>query len=108
MEHNYVVGPQQVTCDSLMLDGVSQQLCINKIRTAKFRFNQTFKLTRKTGLQQGEYYSCGDSSGFLIIKFNDTLYLYSDVNNGIWDQFISSSDPEGFYLGTKDKLNEQL
>ena len=108
VEHNFIVGPQEVTCDSLKLDGVSQEIGIEKIRVAKFRFQQSFKLTRKSGLQLGEYYSCGDLLGYLIIKYNDTSYLYQDVEKTLWDQLVSSADPEGVYLKAKDALSEFL
>ena len=106
VERNFLVGPQEVTCDSLNLEGASQQSGIEMIRAAKFRFQQSFKLTRKSGLQKGEFYSCGDLLGFLIIRFNDTDYLYQDVNKAFWDQLISSSDPEGVYIDAKEELIE--
>ena len=107
VEHNYLVGPQLVTCDSLVLNDLPKDLSIEKIRSTKFRFDQSFKLTRKTGLQLGEYYACDNLSGFMIIQYAGTSYLYIEVKKQIWDQMISSSDPEGFFLENKNGLIEQ-
>lgn len=104
IKHNYTVGPQTVTCDSLKLNESSLDISIESIRRTKFRFDQTFKLTRKSGLQRGEYYSCDNKSGFLIIKYNDSENLYQKVEKVIWNKLTSSADPEGYYL----KIEQQL
>ena len=108
VEHNYLVGPQVVTCDSLEITDLPKEEQIDLIRSAKYRFDQSFRLTRKTGLQQGEYYACDNLTGFLIIKYNDTFYLYAEVEKDLWEQMISSSDPEGFYLSKRNSLNAAL
>ena len=106
VEHNYLVGPQVVTCDSLELASEPLEERLSMIRSAKYRFDQSFRLTRKTGLQQGEYYSCDNLTGYLIIKYDDTFYLYMKVKKNLWDQMLSSSDPEGHYLRYKEQLIE--
>ncbi|MCG8307854.1 MAG: hypothetical protein MI975_10730 [Cytophagales bacterium] len=104
VEHNYSVGPGVVTCDSLKLDGSSTEKPIDQVRSAKFRFKQEFKLTRKQGLQMGQFYSCDHSTGYLIIKYNGKQTLYSDVGKKFWDELITSGDPENFFTGAKDLL----
>lgn len=103
VEHNYLVGPQSTTCDSLEMHELSMDQYIEQIRKSNFRFDQTFRLTRKQGLQQGEFYSCDGKVGFLIIKFDDIETLYNDVKKTDWEALISSSDPEGYYLKTKQQ-----
>jgi len=104
VEHNYKVGPQQTTCDSITLDSYHLEEAIEKLRSTKFRFQQNFKLTRKQGFKGGEYYSCDNKTGFLIIKQDDLQILYENVKRKVWDELISSSDPEGYYLKKRDKL----
>ena len=104
VEHNYLVGPQITNCDSLDLYGFSMSESITLIRSTKFRFDQLFRLTRKQGLQLGEYYSCNGKDGFLIIKYDGDESLYVTVAKEIWSGIISSSDPEGYY----HKIEEQL
>ena len=104
VEHNYLVGPQSTTCDSLKMHDLSIDQCIEQIRKSNFRFDQTFRLTRKKGLQQGEFYSCDGKVGFLIIKFNDEEQLYQNVEKTSWELLISSSDPEGYYLKRKQQF----
>ena len=96
VEHNYLVGPQSTSCDSLDTAGLNISQSIKLIRGSKFRFDQHFKLTRKQGLQGGEFYSCDNEAGFLIVKYNQDEYLFLGVKKSIWNQFISSNDPEGY------------
>lgn len=106
VEHNYKVGPQVTTCDSLNLKSVPSDLRLKTVRKTKFRFRQSFKLTRQKGFQSGEYFSCDNISGYLILKYNGVEMLYHEVKKEIWKALISSSDPEGYYLGIKEDLQE--
>jgi len=98
VEHNYLVRPQSTSCDSLKLHDLSMEQCIELIRVSTFRFDQTFKLTRKQGLQKGEFYSCDTKVGYLIISFDGEEKLYKSIKKRFWSELISSSDPEGFYI----------
>lgn len=104
VEHNYKVGPQHTNCDSLNIEDKSVDKSIAIIRHTKFRFNQSFQLRSKQGLQSGEYYSCDNKIGFLIIKYEGKEFLYQRVGKKTWEDFISSSDPEGYYLKLKLQL----
>ena len=104
VEHNYKVGPQSTSCDSLILEALNPERAIEKIRDAKFRFQQSFKLTRRQGFKEGEFYSCDGEIGFLIIKYNESEFLYVEVKNEIWDKLKTSQDPEGYFLEIKDDL----
>ena len=104
VEHNFLVGPQSTNCDSLDLIGSSLSESIDLIRASTYRFDQSFRLTRKQGLQLGEYYSCDSKEGFLIIKYDGKESLYYKVEKHIWDELISSSDPEGYFLNIKQQL----
>ncbi len=106
IEHNYLVDPQVTDCDSLTIHGLSMPESISKIRTAKFRFDQSFRLTRKQGLQLGEYYSCNGKDGFLIIKYDGIESLYVTVSMDIWKVLISSSDPEYYFLEIKPQFQK--
>lgn len=105
VEHNYKVGPQSTNCESLDIKEQSLSKSIELIRASKFRFNQSFRLSRKQGLQLGAYYSCDNKDGFLIIRYNGKENLYHKVDKQLWDEFISSSDPEGYYL---KEIRQQL
>ena len=106
VEHNYPVGPQATNCDSLDIVGLSQTESISSIRASKYRFDQSFRLTRKQGFQLGEYYSCDNKEGFLIIKYDGKESLYHNVDKLIWNELISSSDPEGYYLKIRQQLQK--
>ena len=51
VEHNYKMGPQKTACDSLDLHQLEDTEQIEVIRNTSFRFDQNFRLTRKSGLQ---------------------------------------------------------
>jgi hypothetical protein len=102
VEHNYLVGPQFTDCDSLTIDSLSTEKAVERIRYVKFRYQQNFKLTRKTGLKSAEFFSCDLHSGFLIVKYDTDESLYSEVGKSEWEVLVSSSDPEGFYLQKKE------
>ena len=106
VEHNYKVGPQQTDCDSLRLDAIDQETSIELIKAAKFRYQQSFKLTRREGFKGGEYFSCDNQQGYLMIKYHDRIFWYKSVPLDFWKEMISSSDPEGYYLKGRQKLEE--
>ncbi len=101
IEHDYKVGPQNVTCDSLIISSEEMSVAIALVREATYRFKQQFRLTRKNGLQGGEFLSCNGISGFVIVRFDNAEVLYLDVEKSIWESFRASSDPEGFYIFNK-------
>jgi hypothetical protein len=102
VEHNYKVGPQITTCDSLVLKGSTAADLIEVIKSSKFRFDQTFRLTRKQGLKSGAFYSCDNQKGFLVIEYNEQTSLYKNIDRTSWEAFIRSSDPEGYYLQNRN------
>jgi len=104
VEHNYQVGPQATNCDSLDLELLNEIEAIKQIRSSKFRFQQSFKLTRRQGFKGGEYYSCDNDLGYLVLKYDDSEKLYVEVKKEFWEILITSSDPEGYYLNNKNKL----
>lgn len=104
IEHNFPVGPQTTNCDSLDVNGLSLPESITLIRASKYRFDQSFRLTRKQGLQLCEFYSCDNKQGFLIINYDGIKFLYQKVDKLIWNELFSSSDPERYYLNIRQQL----
>lgn len=102
VEHNYLVEPQFTDCDSLKIDGLATEKAIERVRSAKFRYQQNIKLTRHSGLKSAEFYSCNMISGLLVVQFDNEQFLFSAVSKADWEAITSSSDPEGFYLEKKD------
>lgn len=106
VEHNYKVGLNYVDCDSIKLVGLSDYSAIITIRAGIYRFHQNFRLSRKQGVQSGEFYSCNAIQGYLIIKYNNREFLYVNVDKRIWDELIGNQDPEGFYLKMVDEIEK--
>lgn len=97
VEHNYLVGPQHSTCDSLQIDLNYPDSAIHSIEKAVFRFDQKFRLSRITGVQGGHFYSCDGISGYLIITIDRSKKLYKDVPRKIWEELIKTSDINLYY-----------
>ena len=97
VEHNYPVGPQKTNCDSLHLTEHSPLEVISAIENSSFRFDQGFKISRVTGIRAGHYYSCDGVSGYLILTIGKEKKVYPEIPKILWNEFISSSDLDGFY-----------
>jgi len=101
VEHNYKAGPQNVSCDSLKLPADDLPAALVLLKEATYRYSKKFRLTRKNGLQAGEYYSCNGIKGFLITRYDNIEVLYMNIDINVWESFTSSADPEGFYLDNR-------
>ena len=98
VEHNFPVGPQKTSCDSLPANFDNAGEAIQQIEITSFRFNQQFKLTRTWGITAGNFYSCDNAIGFLILTFeNGEKQLIKAVPKIVWNDFIQSSDLNEFY-----------
>lgn len=104
LKHNYRIGPQFTDCDSLDFTGFSSEVSISLINMSNFRFEQSFNLTNKQGLQSGEYFSCDNKEGFLLITIDGKEILYTRVPKIFWNDFISSQNPEEYYLKNRHRL----
>lgn len=98
VEHNYKVGPQSVTCDSLQLPENDITAALELVKSASFRDVRQFKLTRKQGLQSGHYFSCNGKTGYLIIKYDNNEELFLNISKETWNTITTNTDPEGLYL----------
>lgn len=96
IEHNYLVGPQNTTCDSLPATFTDLEEAIALIENATFRSSEKFTLNRKFGVRGGWYYSCDNEKGYLIILRDNYKLLFHDVPKSTWDAFISTTDFESF------------
>ena len=105
VEHNYSVGPNEVTCDSIEVDFERPENAIKTIRATKFRFQQSFRLTRRQGFKGGEFYACDGITGYLIIRIDNEEMLYDNINKTVWEELTSSSDPEGYYLKKRSEFS---
>jgi len=98
VEHNFVVGPQNTTCDSLPEIFQNKAIALDQIRAAKFRFTQQFEIVRPSGFQGANYYSCDGKNGFLLVKNDNQNIIFKDVPTKIWEEFIQSNNMEGYFL----------
>lgn len=97
-EHNFSVGPQRVNCDSLELTDENAQDAIKKIRETSFRFQQSIRVNRSEGFQEGHFYSCNNEDGFMIVKFDEQSLFYRGIPKALWDEMAASNNPEDFFV----------
>jgi len=93
----FKVGPQKTTCDSLPEKFSSMQEALATIEGAKYRFEESFKISRPKGLQAGKFLSCDGESGYLVVEIDDEKRILSKVSKKIWKNFKKSSNP-GYYF----------
>ncbi len=93
-EVNYKVVSESITCDQLPTSFKNKDQALELISDSKFRYQQNFRIRRKAGLKAGDYYSCDNQKGFLIIQIDDEFEIYRDVIKTDWEVLISSNDPE--------------
>jgi len=103
-EHNFLVKPQFTTCDSLSKQIATSSDPFQLLYASKFRFSQNFKIPGSSGVQQGNYFSCDNETGFLVLVVDEKTSLYLEVPTQVWSDFIQSADPFSFY---KEEIREK-
>jgi len=98
IEHNYLVGPQNTTCDSLPTSFYNEEEAINLVEQATFRSTEQFKINRNYGVRGGWYYSCDNKTGYLIILIDDHKHLFKMVPKESWEQLTQTTDFESFII----------
>ena len=96
VKHNYLLGPQKTTCDSLDIQNGEPLKILQKIKDATWRYTQSIHLNRPYGFRHADFYSCDVQSGFLVIEIDDKNYIYEDVPVTLWEEFSKTIDPDGF------------
>lgn len=94
-KYNYPVTPEKTNCDSIMISGMDTVRVISLINNSSFRIEQSFRLTRKNGLQKASYYSCDGLTGYLVFKYKNKEYYREGINIHDWENLKKSPDPEG-------------
>jgi hypothetical protein len=98
VEHNYLIGPQYTTCDSLPESFSSIEEEISRIQQAKFRFTQQIKRQRPVGVRKAHFFSCNNQTGFLILLRDDSTCLVRNVRIDDWNELIRQTDPDQFII----------
>lgn len=93
-EKNYEVISTSITCDKLPASFENKDRAYELITSSKYRYQQNFKIRRKSGLKAGEFYSCDNVKGFLIAHIDGYFEIYIDVLIIDWEALTSSNDPE--------------
>ena len=92
-EQNFNTEPS-VSCEELNSSFGSLSEALTQITQSQFRFTESFKIRRKKGLKSGDFYSCDNKKGYLIIHIDDQFEIYKEVIIKDWQDLISSNDPE--------------
>jgi len=98
VKHDYQIAPGVATCDSLNISGMNVLESILTIEKATFRFKQQFKISRVEGIRSARFYSCNIATGYLILIISKNEYIYFEVPKAKWDELISSSDINKYFI----------
>ena len=98
VEHNYLVGPQNTTCDSLPTSFYYEEEAIYLVEQASYRSTEQFKINRDYGVRGGWFYSCDNATGYLIILIDDHKHLFKMVPKEKWKQLTQTTDFESFIV----------
>ncbi|MEM6524046.1 MAG: hypothetical protein AAF693_09645 [Bacteroidota bacterium] len=102
VEHNFTMGPNNTTCDSLKLEEVSES--IKLIRKTKFRFTEELKISRYKTPRHVWFFSCDGQTGFLIAKETDEKEVaFQNVKMKDWKALLDAKDPIGQYQTLKSE-----
>ncbi|MEM9391623.1 MAG: hypothetical protein AAGA02_14190 [Bacteroidota bacterium] len=102
VEHNFTMGPNNTTCDSLETDGASN--LIELVRSTKFRLAEELKVSRYKVPKHVWFYSCNGKTGYLIARETDEIeILFKEVNKEDWNILLDSKDPITAYQKLKSK-----
>ena len=108
IKYNYIVGPGNTTCDSLVLNQDDFSSKLEKIENARWRYSQSMHLNRPHGLRRADFYSCDVKTGYLVLLIDDQTSIYQNVPVDLWKEFTESPDPDRFIAdkikGTFDEL----
>lgn len=93
-QHNFKMGPQTTTCNSL--DG--KAVSIEQIEEATFRLVEQLKISRYHTPAAATYYSCDGLTGYLVVlNAKGIKTVYHEVPTAIWKRFNTHVDPVGYY-----------
>ncbi len=102
VEHNFTMGPNNSTCDSLHVDQTKD--IIELVRNTKFRFTETLKVSKYKVPNQLWYYSCDGKIGYVIAKEKEGIELiFKAVKKEDWKALSNAKDPVGSYAWLKEK-----
>ncbi len=96
-QHNMKLDPLTINCDSLPETFESFDDALTKIESAKFRFTQNFKTTRRSGVMAAYYYSCESKDGYLILTLDGLRKIYGSFPRIGWKRLLETNDLDGYY-----------
>jgi hypothetical protein len=96
-KHNFIVPPENSNCDSMVIDLPELEVALEIIGHTVFRFQQNVKINRETGFREASFFSCDNQDGYMVIKYHDSIFLYSSIPKSIWESMVSSGNPGVFY-----------
>ena len=94
-ERNFEVSSPS-SCDNLPSYFENADAALSQIETVKFNTTESFRINRKRGLTSGQFYSCDNKTGFLVLEIDGQKVIYRSVEKTLWNELTSTNDPEGF------------
>lgn len=84
-------------CVSLPTSFASYQEAINRVREARFQFEDRAYTPTSSWVQGTEYFSCDGIIGYLILHTDKQAYIHQGVPHAVWEDFKRAESAGGFY-----------
>ena len=95
---NFKMDPEKVDCHNIPESFKNLKEGEEILSNAIFRRSLRFHTTKQTGVMAGQYYSCDNKSGFLVLLFNKKKLIYGEFTSKAWDGLVNTNDPDGYYI----------
>jgi len=93
-----------LSCEELNPSFESLTEALDQITQSEYRFTESFTIRRKKGLKAGDYYSCDNKTGYIVLQINERQIIYFEVPKSEWKGLTQSNDPDN-YIQTLIKPN---
>ena len=84
-------------CDKLVSTFQSYTNALNTISKTRFKISESANTSSSSWIRSAKYFSCGGSTGFLIIEANSQNYIHQNVPFNIWNSFKNSPSFGQYY-----------
>lgn len=84
-------------CDSIPDHFSGYEEAKQFVRSASFKISEELPIEGGKQVKSFEFYSCNNSSGFLIMNTTDKDYIYDNIPVSEWDRLKEADNPLGYY-----------
>lgn len=84
-------------CKNIPKSFTSYQNAINTVKSSDFSIVEHCDTSKSSWVRGASFYSCNDSSGYLLLATNSKTYIHKAVPKYLWDEFKQAESFGKFY-----------